>query len=76
METLRKNPHIYEINLMTWLHELSRKEGYGVNLRNIPQREWQSLKALGMDLIWLMGIWQRSPHSRKRARGEPGLVKE
>ena len=61
---------------MTWLHELSRKEGYEVNLRNIPRREWRFLKELGMDLIWLMGIWQRSPHSKKRARGEPGLVKE
>jgi hypothetical protein len=76
MKTIRNNPHIYEINLMTWLHELSRKEGYEVNLRNIPQRECRFLKELGMDLIWLMGIWERSPHSKKRARGEPGLVKE
>ena len=76
MKTVRKNPHIYEINLMTWLHELHRKEGYEVNLRNIPQREWRFFKELGMDLIWLMGVWQRSPDSKKRAKGESGLVQE
>lgn len=61
---------------MTWLHDLNRKEGYEVNLRNIPPREWRRLKDVGMDLIWLMGIWQRSPHSIKEARGEPSLVQE
>lgn len=76
METLRKNPHIYEINLMTWLHDLSRTQGYEVNLKAVPPGEWRRLKDLGMDLIWLMGIWKRSPDSIKKARGVHGLVQK
>ena len=72
---LRKNPHIYEINLMTWLEALSRREQRKIDLRSIPLREWRDLKALGMDLVWLMGMWHRSPDSRRRARAEPQLVK-
>ncbi|MFX1475792.1 MAG: acetoin utilization protein AcuC [Promethearchaeota archaeon] len=30
MTSLRNNPHLYEINLMTWLGELSQREGYSV----------------------------------------------
>ncbi len=74
MKTLRKNPHIYEINLMTWLFDLTRREGREINLRNIPRGEWRHLKEMGMDLIWLMGIWERSPYSVDRARDAPQLV--
>ena len=73
---VRKNPHIYEINLMTWLEELTLKEGHVINLGNIPSEEWRYLKSLGMDIVWLMGIWQRSPYSTERARKESYLIEE
>lgn len=74
MKALRKNPHIYEINLMTWLRELGEKQGPEVGLAGIPGGTWRGLKDLGMDIVWLMGVWQRSPYSRARARAETGLV--
>ena len=74
MNNLRKNPHIYEINLITWLDELSRREQRTISLRNIPRSEWTNFRKVGIDLIWLMGMWQRSPYSREKARGEPALV--
>ncbi|MBW1915557.1 MAG: alpha-amylase [Deltaproteobacteria bacterium] len=74
MKGLRKNPHIYQINLMTWLWDLSRRENKEICLNNIPEKEWQRLKELGMDLIWLMGMWERGPDSRKKARNELDLV--
>lgn len=76
MIEIRNNPHTYEINLMTWLNELSHRENQVFNLRNIPRKEWRYLKALGMDLVWLMGMWERSPDSKARARREPGLIDE
>ena len=76
MNNPRKNPHIYEINLMTWLYELSKKSQRRIDLRNIPDGEWEYLKGIGMDFVWLMGIWQRSPYSSERAREEPHLVGE
>lgn len=60
----RENPALYEINTAAWLWELSQTYGAAISLANIPEAEWDSLKAYGMDYIWLMGIWQRSPRSR------------
>ncbi len=71
---IRKNPHLYEINLMTWLHELSRREGRDLNLGDIPPEEWMRLRAKGVDIVWLMGIWERSPYSRRTARSEPFIL--
>ena len=76
MEPLRKNPHLYEINLMTWLSHLCKKEGKKITLRNIPSEEWSNLREKGMDLIWLMGAWKRSPYSRRKARKQPLLIRE
>ncbi len=73
---LRKNPHIYEINLMTWLSMLSRREGKRISLGGIPETEWKKLREMGIDMVWLMGMWQRSPSSLRIAREESGLVAE
>ncbi len=73
---MRKNPHIYEINLMGWLSMLSRREGRRISLGGIPGAEWRKLRKRGMDMIWLMGIWQRSPLSAAIARRETWLVAE
>jgi len=76
MGRVRRNPHIYEINLMTWLNELSQREQRRIALKEIPDYEWLNFKEKGLDLIWLMGIWKRSPHSKRKAREEPHLVEE
>jgi len=75
MKPLRKNPHLYEINLMPWLNHLGQKAQHKITLENIPAGIWSRLKTKGMDLIWLMGMWNRSADSRQRARKEPNLVK-
>jgi len=76
MRQLRNNPHLYEINLMTWLNHLSEREQKKITLENIPATLWSGLKKKGFDLIWLMGVWQRSPDSRQRARNHSGLIKD
>ncbi len=73
---LRKNPHIYEINLMGWLAAIGQREGVSVTIRDIPARDWDHIKEIGMDAVWLMGMWCRSPYSRKKAQAASGLVKE
>lgn len=76
MIPLRKNPHFYQINLMQWLSELSTRERKRIDISRIPRREWASLRERGFDAVWLMGMWQRSPDSALKARGEPSLVEE
>ena len=70
----RPHPHLYEINTWAWLTELSRKQGRRIRLGEVPDREWDVLEAKGFDFLWLMGIWQRSPESRRIARSDPPLL--
>jgi glycosidase len=58
---LASRPVIYEINTWLWLRELSRRYDGPVTLGTIPPQEWDALAALGLDAIWFMGIWERSP---------------
>lgn len=64
---LRSNPFLYEINTFTFLTRLSQKYGSRLTLSTIPGGEWQYFVNKGFDLIWLMGVWQRSPLARQMA---------
>jgi len=66
-------PNLYEINTLIWLGELSAKYGKPIKLGNVPTREWDKLKKLGFDYVWLMGIWRRSKIGRTIARQAENL---
>ncbi len=66
---LRVHPHLYEINTWAWLEKLSARTGRQIQLDGVPDAEWDRLARLGFDIIWLMGVWQRSPESRSSALG-------
>jgi len=57
----RSRPVIYEIFTHVWLHELSERYQQPVTLGNVPAQEWDALRALCVDAVWLMGVWERSP---------------
>jgi hypothetical protein len=61
---LRQHPHLYQIHTWAWLDELSRAAGRTVMLRDVPDTEWDRLKALGFDLVYLLGVWTRSKAGR------------
>lgn len=69
-------PVLYEIHTWAWLQELSRKLGRPVDLASVPEEEWDKLAAWGLDGVWLMGVWERSPFSARMAWEDPGLRKE
>ena len=54
------HPFIYEINTWVWLDELSEREGISIDLGSVPGSEWDAIAALGFDVVWLMGVWERS----------------
>ena len=68
---LRKHPHLMELNTWVWLGELSRQAGRRIALAQVPNAEWDRLKTLGFDLIWLMGVWKRSAAGRAMFRTNP-----
>ncbi|MFA6583255.1 MAG: alpha-amylase family glycosyl hydrolase [Elusimicrobiaceae bacterium] len=65
---MRTNPHLLEINARTWLAHLRSKYNHELTLSEIPEAEWQSLKRLGFDAVWLMGVWTPSAVAGEIAR--------
>ncbi len=54
-------PIIYEINTYVWLNDLSRQYSRSITLGTVPPQAWDAIAALGVDAVWLMGVWERSP---------------
>ena len=59
-----QNPLLYEISTLPWLYELSGEEGKSIGLADVPDSEWDRLAERGFNLVWLMGMWKKSPLGR------------
>jgi len=52
--------------LPVWLEQISRRAGREISrLDQIPDAELERLAAWGVNALWLVGLWQRSPASAK-----------
>ena len=71
---MRAHPHLFEINTWPWLDAMSRRSGRITTLGSVPDREWDGLRRLGIDIVYLMGIWKRSPLGRTLARSNLQLL--
>ncbi|MCX7636081.1 MAG: alpha-amylase, partial [Syntrophales bacterium] len=56
-----KGPTIYEVNVLVWLREVEQYTGRRLNLADVPGEHWDALIPPGVDYVWLMGVWERSP---------------
>ena len=74
MRPIPPHPVIYEINTWVWLAGISAREGRRVTLASVPEAEWNALGALGVDAVWLMGVWRRSAAGRDIALRTPALL--
>ena len=70
---LRLHPQLYEISTLPWLVQLSRQLGHRVRIADVPLSEWARLRDLGFDLVYLMGVWKRSPMGRWFSRSQTSL---
>ncbi len=66
-------PVIYEVNTAIWLADLTRAAGRRVTLADIPASAWDDVTPAGIDAVWLMGVWERSPAGLELANANPGL---
>src|SRR5829696_4473463 len=66
-------PVIYEVNTWVWLRELSDRYGRPVTLGNVPGEAWDEVTVPGLDGVWLMGVWERSPAGLRIALGDAAL---
>jgi len=70
-----KHPKIYEINTWPWLTNLSDKFGHDIKLDDIPVELIDQEMSL-FNVVWLMGVWERSPIGREIAMNHEGLQEE
>ena len=66
-------PVIYEVNTVVWLRELSRRYGRLVTLASVPAEAWDEVALPGVDAVWLMGVWERSPAGLQIAQTDEAL---
>jgi len=76
MTAWAKYPVIYEINTWVWLGELSRKYQKPICLGTVPEEEWDDIESFGVDAVWFMGVWERSPAGIEISIRNEGLVKD
>ena len=68
------DPVIYELNTAAWLRDVGVRAGRDVTLADVPADEWDRVSPPGVDAVWLMGVWRRSPAGLAIAQRNPGLV--
>lgn len=62
----KKNVVLIAKNANVWLVQLSRKYQQEITrLDQIPEEELEKLANWGISGLWLIGVWERSPASRK-----------
>src|SRR5213080_2109636 len=74
--TAPPHPYIYEINSWPWLARIAAEEGHPVTLGTVPDRHLDAIAEMGVDAVWLMGVWERSPAGLAIALRNPDLVAE
>jgi len=65
------DPVVYELNTAAWLHDVGRRAGQAVTLGDVSADEWDRVTPRGVDAVWLMGVWQRSPAGVRLALDTP-----
>jgi hypothetical protein len=66
-------PVVYEVNTVVWLRELSRRYGRTVTLGDVPDDAGEGVALPGVDAVWLMGVWERSPAGLRIAQDDQAL---
>jgi glycosidase len=69
------HPKILEINTWPWLTNLSDKLGQDVKLNDIPI-DLLYREVSFFDVVWLMGVWERSPMGKEIAMNNKDLQQE
>eukprot|EP01086_Lenisia_limosa_P003052 TRINITY_DN17234_c0_g1_i2.p1 TRINITY_DN17234_c0_g1~~TRINITY_DN17234_c0_g1_i2.p1 ORF type:complete len:521 (+),score=120.58 TRINITY_DN17234_c0_g1_i2:25-1563(+) len=60
--SLPKNPVLYEISARPYLYELSQRGISVTGLSSIPDSELDNLQNMGVDIVYMMGVWSLGPN--------------
>ena len=70
------HPVIYELSTLPWLNEVAARIGRPVTLADVAASEWDDVARAGIDAVWLMGVWERSPAGRAIALSDRAIRHE
>lgn len=71
----RNAPTIYELNTRAWLYDLTQKYSKPITkIADIPFEEFQAIANLGVDYIWMMGIWEIGEYGLNYDRTNQDLI--
>lgn len=73
MSALPAQPVVHEVNTRVWLREIGLRTGRPTALEDVPKDAWDEITPSGIDAVWLMGVWERSPLGRSIALDNPAL---
>lgn len=63
-------PRLLELNARVWIKRFGDK----TNLSMVPDSQFELWKEMGIDMIWLMGIWVNNKEVIEEYCYEPGLI--
>ncbi|MGL4948331.1 MAG: alpha-amylase family glycosyl hydrolase, partial [Mycoplasma sp.] len=67
-------PSIYQVSLRPWIFQLSKELGTDVKtLEQIPLSKLKEIRDKGMDIFWIMGVWQVGEYGVNHDKSDPGL---
>ncbi|MGH9280058.1 MAG: alpha-amylase, partial [Acidimicrobiales bacterium] len=66
-------PAIHEVNAWVWVHDWSHRIAATLDLGSMPAEAWDEVCRPGVDAVWLMGVWERSPAGVEIGRSDPNL---
>lgn len=66
------HPVLYEINTRVWIERF----GAQARLLDVPDDYWSELAQIGIDAVWLMGVWRTVDAAVLHYALEPGLQRE
>lgn len=70
-------PTLYGAYAHVWLRDLApHRPGQRATLADIPDAELDRLRDVGIDWLWLIGVWQVGPQGRSAAVSHPDLRRE
>lgn len=70
VKPLRRHPTLLELSALPWIARLSERAGRRLSLSTVPDRYLAQI-AERFDLVWMMGVWERSPAAAADARASP-----
>ncbi len=75
MEKIIRQRSLYEINTRVWLRKFD-KGNKKATLKDVPAKYWDELAELGIENVWLMGVWETPQSAIKKYCFEPFLIDE